>query len=182
MLTCGAVGSDVYGLIKELAIRRVEYRTEIHSNESQYLSEGTEVERLRRGFCFVRQQALSCSTHHHLCRQMVAHAGIGQLCLQRPVSAHAHRTEGVTRSKTREGTNGVRAGIRVGGGDGVWDRVGGGSGDVNGDGDGNGVEKVTGIEANEGKQDGNGNEDGGGDPSTSTRWEWGWDRERNRER
>ena len=43
MLTCGAVGSDVYGLIKELVIRRIEHRTEIHSNESHHLSEGTEV-------------------------------------------------------------------------------------------------------------------------------------------
>ena len=67
------------------------------------------------------------------------------------MSAHAHRTEGVTRFKKRDGTNGVRAGIRVGGGEGVWDRVGGGRVDVNGDGDGNGVEKVTGIEANNGK-------------------------------
>ena len=44
----GEVGSDVHALIKELAIRRVEYRSETHSNESQHLVEGTEVARLRR--------------------------------------------------------------------------------------------------------------------------------------
>ena len=54
MLTCGEVGSDVHALIKELAIRRVEHRSETHSNESQHLAEGTEVARLRRRFssCF----------------------------------------------------------------------------------------------------------------------------------
>ena len=34
MSTCGEVGSDVHALIKELAIRRVEHRSETHSNES----------------------------------------------------------------------------------------------------------------------------------------------------
>ena len=53
MSTCGEVGSDVQVLIKELAIRRVEHKSEIHSNESQHLVEGTEVARLRRRFCFV---------------------------------------------------------------------------------------------------------------------------------
>ena len=32
--TCGEVGSDAHALIKELAIRRVEHRSETHSNES----------------------------------------------------------------------------------------------------------------------------------------------------
>ena len=53
MSTCGEVGSDMYALIKELAIRRVEHRSEIHSNESQNLAEGTEVARLRRRLSFV---------------------------------------------------------------------------------------------------------------------------------
>ena len=46
MSTCGEVGSDVHALIKELAIIRVEHRSETHSNESQYLAEGTQVARL----------------------------------------------------------------------------------------------------------------------------------------
>ena len=48
MSTCGEVGSDVHALIKELAIRRVQHRSETHSHESQHLAEGTEVARLRR--------------------------------------------------------------------------------------------------------------------------------------
>ena len=53
--TCGEVGSDVHALIKELAIRRAEQRSETHSNEPQHLPEGTEVARLRRRFSFVLQ-------------------------------------------------------------------------------------------------------------------------------
>ena len=34
MSTCGEVGSDVHAVIKELAITRVEHRSETHSNES----------------------------------------------------------------------------------------------------------------------------------------------------
>ena len=52
MSTCGDVGSDVHALIKELAIRRVQHRSEAYSNESQHLAEGTEVARLRRRFLF----------------------------------------------------------------------------------------------------------------------------------
>ena len=39
--TCGDVGSDVHALIKELAIRWVQPRSETYSNESQDLAEGT---------------------------------------------------------------------------------------------------------------------------------------------
>ena len=55
--TCGEVGSDMHAaLIKDFAIRRVEHRSETHSNESQHLAEGTEVARLlRRRFFFVLQ-------------------------------------------------------------------------------------------------------------------------------
>ena len=67
--TCGEVGSDVHALIKDLAIRWVQHRSETHSNESQHLAEGTEVTRLRRRFSLVLQQALSFRTRHHLCRQ-----------------------------------------------------------------------------------------------------------------
>ena len=66
MPTCGEVGSDVHARIKELAIRRVQHRSETHSNESQHLTEGTKVARLRRRFSFVLQQALSFRTRHHL--------------------------------------------------------------------------------------------------------------------
>ena len=52
MSTCGDVGSDVHALIKELAIRRVQHRSETYSNDSQHLAEGTEVARLRRRFSF----------------------------------------------------------------------------------------------------------------------------------
>ena len=48
MSTCGEFGSDMHAFIKEIAIRRVEHRSETHSNESQHLAEGTEVARLRR--------------------------------------------------------------------------------------------------------------------------------------
>ena len=91
MSTCGEVDSDVYALIKELAIRRVEHRSETHSNESQHLAEGTEVARLRRRFSFVLQQALSFHTCHHLCRQGVALASTRQLRSQGPASVHAPR-------------------------------------------------------------------------------------------
>ncbi|CAN0239016.1 unnamed protein product [Ascophyllum nodosum] len=91
MSTCGEVDSDVHALIKELAIRRVEHRSETHSNESQHLAEGTEVARLRRRFSFVLQQALSFHTCHHLCRQGVALASTRQLRSQGPASVHAPR-------------------------------------------------------------------------------------------
>ena len=96
--TCGEVGSDVHALIKKLAIRRVQHRSETHFNESQHLAEGTEVARLRRRFSFVLQQAFSFRTRPYLCRQGVALASTRQLRSQGPVSVHAHRTEGVTES------------------------------------------------------------------------------------
>ena len=160
MATCGEVGSDVHALTKELAIRRVEHRPETHSNESQHLTEGMEVERLRRRFSFVLQQALSFRTRHHLCRQGVALASTRQLRLQGPVSVQAHRTEGVTGSEGQEGANGVRGMIGVGGGNGDGNGVGGGNGDVNGhrDRDGTRAGTGTGVEVNQGAQD----EDGDG--------------------
>ena len=48
-----------------------------------------------------RDQALSFCTRHHLCRQGVALAGIRQLRSQGPVSAHAHRNEGINRRGRR---------------------------------------------------------------------------------
>ena len=157
MSTRGEVGSDVHALIKELAIRRVQHRSEICSNESQHLAEGTEVARLRRRSSFVLQQALSFRTRHQLCRQGVALASTRQPHSQGPASVQGHRTVGVTGSEGQEGANGVGGGYRVGGGNGD------GNGDVNGhgDGDGAGKGKGTGVEENEGAQDGNG--DGSGD-------------------
>ena len=155
MSTCGDVGSDVLVLIKELAIRRVQHRSETYSNESQHLAEGTKVARLRRRFSFVLQQALSFRTRHHLCRQGVALASTRQPHLQGPASVQAHRTEGVTRSEGQEGANGSGVGLESGGGNGD------GNGDVNGHGDGDGAGTGTGVEVNEGAQDGNG--DGSGD-------------------
>ena len=161
MSICGDVGSDVHALIKELAIRRVQHRSET-SNESQHLVEGTEVARLRRRFFFVLQQTLSSRTRHHFCRQGVALASTRQPHSQGPVSVQAHRAGGVTGSEGREGANGVGDGIGVGGGNGD------GNGDVNGHGDGDGAGTGTGVEMNEGAQDGNGDGredgDGGGDP------------------
>ena len=94
MSTCGEVDSDVHALIKVLAIRRVQHRSEKHSNESQHLAEGTEVARLRRRFSFVLQKAFSFRTRHHLWRQRVALASTRQPRSQGPASVQAHRTGG----------------------------------------------------------------------------------------
>ena len=155
MLACGDVGSDVHALIKELAIRRVQHRSETSSNVSQHLAERTEVARLRRRFSFVLQQALSFRTRHNLCRQGMALASTRQPHSQGPASVQAHRLGGVTGSEGQEGANGVGGGIEVGGGNGD------GSGDVNGHGDGDRAGTGTGVEVNEGAQDGDG--DGSGD-------------------
>ena len=66
MSTCGDVGSDVHTVIKELAIRRVQHRSEIYSNESQHLGEETEVARLRRRF------SLFYSRHSHSARVIIS--------------------------------------------------------------------------------------------------------------
>ena len=155
MSRCSDVGSDVHALIKELAIRRVQHRSETYSGESQQLSEGPEVARLWRRFPFVLQQALSFRTRHHLCRQGVVLASTRQPHAQGPASVQAPRTGGVTGSEGQERTNGVGGEIGVGGGNGD------GNGDVNGHGDGDGAGTGTGVEVNEGAQDGKG--DGSGD-------------------
>ena len=162
MSTCGEVSSDVHALIKELAIIRVEHRSETHSNESQHLAEGTEVASLRRRFSFVLQQEISFRTRHHLYRQGVELASTRQLRSQGPVSVQGHRTKGVTGSEGREGTNGVWGGIGVVSGNGDGNGVGSGNGDVNGHGDGDGAGAGTGVEVNEGAQDGNGDGSGNG--------------------
>ena len=146
ILACDAVGLDEHVLTKELAIRWVEHRSEIHSNEFQHLTEGTEVARLRWRFSCVVQQALSFCTRHHLCRQEVALAGTGKLRSQGRVSLHAHCTERVTGLEGQKRANGVE--------------------NMNGDGDGAGT--GTGVEASERTQDGNGS-GGGAGTGTGTR-------------
>ena len=66
-----------------------------------------------------RDQALSFRTRHHLRKQSVALAGARQLHPQGTVPVHAHRTEGVTVFKGREGANGVGGGIGDGNGAGT---------------------------------------------------------------
>ena len=160
MSTCCDVGSDVHALMKELAIRRVQHRSETHSNESQHVAEGTEVARLRWRFSFVLQQALSFRTLHYLCRQGVALASTRHLRSQGPVSVQGHRTEGVTASGGQEGANRGGGGIGVGGGNGDGIGVEGGNVDVNGRGDGSGdgaeTGTGTGVETRRRTPDGNG--------------------------
>ena len=166
MSTCGDVGSDVHALIKELAIRRVQHRSETYSNDSQHLAEGTEVARLRRRFSFVLQQALSFRTRHHLCRQGVALASTRRPHSQGPASVQAHRTGGVTGSEGQEGANGGGIGVGGGNGDGNGYVDGQGDGDGasgNGDGSGDGAGTGTGVGIRRRTPDGN--EDGNGDVS-----------------
>ena len=104
-------------------------------------------------------------------------ASIRQLRSQGLMSVHAPRTEGVTWSEGREGSNGNGGGIGVRGGNEGGNGVGGGNGDVNGDGGRDGVGTMTEVEASErtqdgnenGSGDGNGDGNGGGDPWTNTR-------------
>ena len=164
----------MYALVKELAIRRVEHRSETHSNESQHLAEGTEVARLRRRCSFVLQQTLSFRTRHHLCRQGGALASTRQLRLQGAVSAQAHRTEGVTGPERQERANGVGGGVGVGGGSGNGNGVGVGTGmgtEREGERErgwrttkertmGTGTGTGTGVETHRRTPDGNGNRNG----------------------
>ena len=89
---CNLINTHTHILIKELAIRRVQHRSETYSNDSQHLAEGTEVARLRRRFSFVLQQALSFRTRHHLCRQGVALASTRRPHSQGPASVQVHST------------------------------------------------------------------------------------------
>ena len=191
MSTCGEAGSDVYALNMEFATRRVEHRSEIHSNESQDLAEGSEVARLRRRLFFVLEQALLFRWRHHLCRQGMAFAAPRQLHSQNPVTVQANYTERVTRSERQKGANGNGNGNRNGDGNGDeaeveaereqgWMRVsecrtgtgtGAGTGaetrervqggSVDGNGDGN--EGCNGDGNGGGNGDGSGSEDGSED-------------------
>ena len=99
MSTCGEVSPDVHALYKELAIRRVEHSSEVHTEESRRLAEGVEIARLRRRFSFVLQQALSFRTRHHLCRQGVTLGDSHQVC---PQDRRPKRREGRTSGRNRE--------------------------------------------------------------------------------
>ena len=152
----------MHALIKELANRRVEHRSETHSNESQHLAEGTEVARLRRRF----------NRHFHSARVTIS-ADTGWRLRAPDSSVRKDRClytrivpRGVTWSEGREGANGVGGRIGVGGENADGNKVGCGNGDVSchGDGDGAGAGAGTGVEANQGAQDGNGVGNGGGDP------------------
>ena len=116
MSTCGEVGSGVHALIKKLAIRRVEHRSGIRSNESQHLVEGTEIVHFRRRFSFVLQQALLFRPRHHLCRQRVVLASTRQPRSQGPVSVHTHGTEEVTGPRGGKERTGSEAGSESGAG------------------------------------------------------------------
>ena len=116
MSTCGEVGSGVHALIKKLAIRRVEHRSGIRSNESQHLVEGTEIVHLRRRFSFVLQQALLFRPRRHLCRQRVVLASTRQRRSQGPVSVHKHGTKEVTGPRGGKERTGSEAGSESGAG------------------------------------------------------------------
>ena len=79
MSACDEVGSDVHALIKKLAIRRVEHRSETHTNESQHLAEGTEVARLRRRFILFYSR--------YLCSERVTNSADKGWCLRAPGSS-----------------------------------------------------------------------------------------------
>ena len=123
--------------------------------------------------------AVSCASSPLIAADRgVALAGTRQFRSLGQVFVHAHRSEGITGSKGREGANQVGGGIGAEGGDGDANGVGGGN--VNDDRDGagtrSGVERKEGTEI--GKGNGSGNRDGGVDPWTNT----GWGRERGRKR
>ena len=114
MSTCGDIDSDVHALIKELAIRRVQHRSETYSNEFQHLAEGTEVARLRRRFSFIY------SRHSHSARVTIsADRGWPLRAPDSPMRKASRLYKrivpgGVTGSEGREGVNGVGGGVGVG--------------------------------------------------------------------
>ena len=84
MSTCSEVDSDVHALIKELANRRVEDRSEIHSNESWHLAEGTEVARNRNSTSSA-VVLLFYSRHFHSARFIIS--ADRDWCLRAPDSS-----------------------------------------------------------------------------------------------
>ena len=167
MSTCDEVGSNVYVLIKELAIGRVENRSEIHSDESRRVMKETKVARLLQRFSFVLQQALSFRTRHHLCRLGMTLAVTRQLRSQGPVLVQAYCT--VPRSELVKGT--VRSQQERGRG---WD------GDGNGHGDGKG--KGSTRRRRERRRDRERKRGQQRRRERGREWEQGWERKRGQER
>ena len=128
----------MHALFEELliAIRQVEHRSEIHSNESQHLAEGTEVARLRRRFSLVLQETFSFCTRHHLCTQGMALVGTQQLRSRGPVYRGENQVRGTGRGE-RGKEHGTGTGAERNGNEGS-NRDGGG--DRSGDGNDNGEE------------------------------------------
>ena len=158
--TCGDVGPDGHTLIKELAIRRIENRSETHSIESQNLAKGTRVAHLQRrfSFCFtagtfIPHASLSLQTGVGACEHPTAPFARPGVCTRASYRAG-------NESKGREGVNGVGVELGVGGGNGDRNKVGGENGYVNGHRDWDGArvlaEMGKGVEAYEGAKDGNG--------------------------
>ena len=114
MSTCSDVGSDVHALIKELAIRRVQHRSETYSNESQHLAKGIEGARLRRRFSF-------CFTAGILIPHASPSLQTGGGACEHPTAPFA-RT-GVCTSASYRGCNRIRGAGRSGRGRGRdWSR------------------------------------------------------------
>ena len=90
--------------IKKLAIRRVDIRSEINYQTSQYFAEGTGVARLRRRFSMFYTKHIPFFTHHHLCRRGVVRVATRAPHSQGPVVIHAHCTEGGTITKGQKRT------------------------------------------------------------------------------
>ena len=74
MSTRGEIGPDVHAL-KELAVRREEHRSEIHSNESQHLAEGMEV-----AGTFFPHASLSLQTEGGACGHPTAQFAMPGVC------------------------------------------------------------------------------------------------------
>ena len=75
MSTYGEADSDVHALVKKLAIRRVEHRSKIHSDESHHIAEGNGSSTSSAAILFSFQQTLPFHTRHHLGKQGVALEG-----------------------------------------------------------------------------------------------------------
>ena len=143
----------MHALIKELAIRRVQHRSETYSNGSQHLAEGTKVARLRG------DSPLFYSRHSHSARVTIsADMGWRLRAPDGPIRKARRRYQRIVPGGNR--IRGAGRSERAGGEIGVGGGNGDGNGDVDGHGDGDGT--GTGVEVNEGAQDGDGSGDGTG--------------------
>ena len=131
----------MHTLIKEFAIRRVEHKSETHSNESQHLAEGTgsSTSSAANFFSFtvgtfIPHASPSLQTGGGTCEHPTAPFARSDAC-----TSASYR--GVTGSEGQEGANGVEGEIGVGGGNGDGNGLGGGNGDGAGAGAGTGTER-----------------------------------------